>query len=355
MAAVFEATGFPGVPAPPYPRLTYDEAMLALRLRPARHAFRAGDPGSRRGRCGRRSSRCSRARCRAGGVVRGINAGRARAAALRPRPPHRAGDRVGGQGPGVGVRGGGRRLALADRQVPLRRRARGDQRSAWTRRRATCCSSSPTGRRWPPTCSGCCGSSWPSASTSPRATATTCSGWSTSRCSSRTPRPAPGTRSTIPFTAPEGDLDGDPGAAALARLRPRVRRAGARRRLDPHQPRRRAAQGARAAAASGPRRRRSGSGSCSTRSSTARRRTAGSRSGIDRIVALHRRARVDPRGHPVPQDGERHRPPDRRSGAGRPGAAARGRAAARPRRRRASNRTERLGPARRRARARPRA
>ena len=75
-----------------------------------------------------------------GGVVRGLNAGAARAAARRPRRAHRAGvKRYGAKGLVWAFVRGRRRLALADRQVPLRRRARGDQRSAWTRGRATCC------------------------------------------------------------------------------------------------------------------------------------------------------------------------------------------------------------------------
>ena len=68
-----------------------------------------------------------------------------------------------------------------------------------------------------------------------------------------------------------------PGRAALARLRPRARRLRDRRRLDPHPPHRRAAARARAARHRAPRRRTRASASCSTRCATARRRTAASR------------------------------------------------------------------------------
>ena len=68
-----------------------------------------------------------------------------------------------------------------------------------------------------------------------------------------------------------------PRRAALARLRPRARRLGDRRRLDPHPRPRGAAAGVRAARHRAPRRRRRASASCSTRCATARRRTAASR------------------------------------------------------------------------------
>ena len=48
LARVYEATGFQ-VAAPPWPRMSYDEAMRALRLRPARRALRARDRRPRRG------------------------------------------------------------------------------------------------------------------------------------------------------------------------------------------------------------------------------------------------------------------------------------------------------------------
>ena len=90
-----------------------------------------------------------------------------------------------------------------------------------------------------------------------------------------------------PFTAPARRLRG-PGRAALARLRPRPRRHGDRRRLDPHQHARGPAAGLRACSASRPRRPRRASASCSTRCATARRRTAASRwasTGSWRILA----------------------------------------------------------------------
>ena len=51
--------------------------------------------------------------------------------------------------------------------------------------------------------------------------------------------------------------------------------------------------------------------------------------GIDRVVALIAGARVDPRGHRVPEDRERRRPADGRAGAGRRRPAARARRAGR--------------------------
>ena len=65
--------------------------------------------------------------------------------------------------------------------------------------------------------------------------------------------------------------------AALARLRPRARRQRARRRLDPHHTPRGPAAGLRAARDRARTRRRRASASCSTRCATAPRRTAGSR------------------------------------------------------------------------------
>ena len=325
MPAVFEATGFPGVPAPPYPRLTYDEAML--RYGSDRPDTRFGLEIQDLGEALRSTEfKVFAGALSSGGVVRGLNAG--------PRELPRSDlDRLTEQAIEWGAKGlvwafveegGGWRS-------PIAKFLSDDERAAIAQR----LDAAPgdvlfiVADRAP--------------------VAADVLGLLRLELAERfdlaardrhdllwvvdfpmfEQDPETGTWDPLhhPFTAPEGDLDGDPGALALARLRPRVRRAGARRRFDPHQPRRRAAQGARAAA----HRARGGAGALRVPARRARVRRAAARR--DRVRdrphrGAHRRARVDPRGHPVPQDGERHRPPDRRSGAGRRGAAARGRAAA---------------------------
>ena len=131
-----------------------NERLLAARLR-APSADRAsscrcrGSPTTRRSRasaptgptCASASSWSSSPTCsretefkvfrgaiEAGGVVKGLNAGRARPAALGARRADRARPGARRQGARLGV-SRGRRLALADREVPLRRRARGAQRA----------------------------------------------------------------------------------------------------------------------------------------------------------------------------------------------------------------------------------
>ncbi len=77
----------------------------------------------------RPSSRSSAAVIDGGGVVKGHQRRQARGAALGARRPDRRGPGARREGPRLGVPRG-RRLALADREVPLRRRAGGAQRGA---------------------------------------------------------------------------------------------------------------------------------------------------------------------------------------------------------------------------------
>ena len=137
MARVFEAGGFE-VPPPPWPRMPFAEAMLRYGSdKPdVRFGLEMSDLGdalegtefkvfAARARLRRRRARPQR--------------GRARAAAQGPRRAHRAGPALRRGRPGVGVRAGGRRLALADRQVPLRGRAGRGHAGAVAASPATCC------------------------------------------------------------------------------------------------------------------------------------------------------------------------------------------------------------------------
>ena len=125
--------------------MPYDEAMAPLRHRPARPALRAGA-----GRPRRRP-----ARDRVQGLPLGARRRRrgprpqrrpARDAALGARRADLARPGAGRQGPGLGLPRG-RRLALADRQVPQRGGAGRRSTSGSAPRRATCCCSSPTSRK----------------------------------------------------------------------------------------------------------------------------------------------------------------------------------------------------------------
>ena len=139
IGAVFERCGF-DVPAPPWPRMTYAEAVSRFGSdRPdTRFGLELKDLGTDLADTGFKVFADTLA---CGGVVKGINAGRPRAAPLRARRAHRAGQAARRQGSGVGVRPGRRRvrLALADRQVPQPGRDRRHQPAAGGDSRAICC------------------------------------------------------------------------------------------------------------------------------------------------------------------------------------------------------------------------
>ncbi len=118
-----------------------------------------------------------------------------------------------------------------------------------------------------------------------------------------------------PFTSPTGDLDADPGTLAQPRLRRGLRRLGAGRRLDPDQHTGGPTEGLRRA-----RHRPGGSkGALRLPARGAHLRRAAAR----RHRIRHRphrgtpgRRLLDPRRDRLPQGGQRHRPTDRRAGAG---------------------------------------
>ena len=178
------------------------------------------------------------------------------------------------------------------------------------------------------------------------ATTTTCSGWSI-RCSSRTARPAPGTRPPSLHRA-RGRPDGDPGACSRAYdLLRRAGLGGGSIRINRADVQRKVLELLRIGPSAGALR------SCSTRLSTVR--PAGDRVRIDRPWRSSPGA-VDPRVIPFPRRRAAStlitalRPQSTRRSCARSGCDW-------PLRRPASNRTERLGPdggEHRRARARPR-
>ena len=207
MARVFEDAGFPVTAPPPWPRMSYDEAMLRYGSdRPdLRFGLELADLGDE---LAGTEFKVFAGVLAAGGVIRGLNAGAREVPRTRARRADRARQALRGGRARVGVRAGGRRLALADRQVP-RPTSERDAVTAQARRRAraTCCCSSPTSRTSPRPRSASCGWSSRAASTWSRAAATTCSGSSTSRCSSTTRTTGAGTRCTTrsprrPATSP---------------------------------------------------------------------------------------------------------------------------------------------------------
>ena len=110
-------------------RMAYDEAMDALRHRPARPALRPRAGRPRRGAGARPSSKSSSRCSTAGGAIRGINAGKREVPRTELDGLISRAQELGAKGPGLGVPRG-RRLALADRQVPQRGRAGRAQRAA---------------------------------------------------------------------------------------------------------------------------------------------------------------------------------------------------------------------------------
>ena len=182
MSRVFEVAGA-GIPAPPWERVPFDEAMdrygsdrpdrrFGLEIVDVSDALRGSD------------FKVFESVLGAGGVVRAHQRRQARDVALRAGRSERGRPAPRRQGRRVGDRRGGRLVALADRQVPRARSARPRPGRCWARRRATSCCSSPTRAtsrraRW----AGCGSSSGGASGSSPRAR-TTSTGSSTSRCSS---------------------------------------------------------------------------------------------------------------------------------------------------------------------------
>src|SRR3954466_203864 len=115
MARVFETAAF-RVPPPPWPRLTYDEVMLRYgNDRPDRRfGLEISDLGEA---VAGSEFKVFSGVLASGGVVRGLNAG-ARARAARPRRAHDARQAPRRGRARVGVRAGGRLVALPDREVP---------------------------------------------------------------------------------------------------------------------------------------------------------------------------------------------------------------------------------------------
>ena len=275
---MFEATGF-AVPAAAVAADDLRRGDAPLRLRPPRHPLRPGDARPRR------RARGAEFKVFAGALAAGGVVPRASTPAPRELPRSEL-DALTELAKQHGAKGlvwafvaGGRRLALADRQVPLRRaRSRRSTRRLGRRAGRPAVRSSPTRRRSPAEALGALRLELARRfELIARAAATTCSGWSSSRCSSWDAESSAGTPLHHPVHRARRATSTDPGRAALARLRPRARRRGDRRRLDPHPPPRGPAAGVRADRHRRPRRRRRASASCSTRSSTAPRRTAASR------------------------------------------------------------------------------
>ena len=136
MGAVFEREGFDVAP-PPWPRMTFAEAVSRYGIdRPdTRFGLELHDLGEALAGTEFKvfAGALASGRCRPRDQRRA-----ARAAPVGPRSADRAGQTAWRQGPRVGVRPG-RGVALADRQVPHRRRRSRRSTSAWTPSRATCC------------------------------------------------------------------------------------------------------------------------------------------------------------------------------------------------------------------------
>ena len=194
MARVFEAAGFEVAP-PPWPRLSYDEAMARYGSdKPdVRFGLEIADLGAA---LEGTEFKVFAGALASGGVVRGLNAGarevpRSELDALTEHVK-----RYGAGGLVWAFVGEGGELALADRQVPLRRGARGDHADARRRaRRPAARRRRPPGRRGDRARRAAPGARPPLRARLQRPR-TTRSGWSTSRCSSTARRRGAGTRCT---------------------------------------------------------------------------------------------------------------------------------------------------------------
>jgi hypothetical protein len=111
-----------------------------------------------------------------GGVVRGINAGTREVARSELDGLTELAQKLGAKGLVWAFVADDGSWRSPDRQVPVRRRARGHRRGPRTRSRATSCSPSPMRRPRPPPCWGSFASSWRSASRWSRRAATTSTG-----------------------------------------------------------------------------------------------------------------------------------------------------------------------------------
>ena len=137
MARVFEATDFPIGP-PPWPRMSYDEAMARYGSdRPdIRFGLEIADLGEALAGA---EFKVFSGTLGSGGVVRGPQRRRPRGAAQGPRRADRARQALRRGRARVGVRPGGRHVALADREVPHRGGDRRGHRGGSAARPATCC------------------------------------------------------------------------------------------------------------------------------------------------------------------------------------------------------------------------
>ena len=162
LAAVFERVGGPALelPLPPDPLRRGDRAASA----PTGPTCASGSSSSSSPTCSPTTEfKVFRGVIEGGGVVKGINAGARDVPALGARRPHRARPGARRQGARLGVPRG-RRLALADREVPLRRGARGAQRAPRRRRGRPAADRRRQARGRRTRCSASCGSTSASAS-----------------------------------------------------------------------------------------------------------------------------------------------------------------------------------------------
>ena len=307
------------VPPPPWPRMTYDEAMLRFGSDRPTRASASRSPTSAQALRG----------CGVQGLRVACSAAAAWSARSTPGAREMSRSELDGLNEVVQRHGAkavawafvedGRRLALADREVPRRRPSVAAVSAASSAPpRATCCCSSPTSRAVAADgARRAAARARRGASASiPRGPPRRALGRRLPDVRARREAGALGRRCTTRSPRPTGDF-ADPGRAALARLRPRARR-------------RRSSAAARSVSTR-PR--------CSSRSSRSlgmgeeeaqralrlpARRAALRRAAARRHRAGHRphrgaprRPRLDPRRHRLPEDRQRRRPADRRPGAGR--------------------------------------